>query len=51
MKDETKAKTMIDFLQWATHDGQKLAAPLNYAPLTEALQAKVGDALSKITTK
>jgi phosphate transport system substrate-binding protein len=28
-----QAKLVVDFLQWVTHDGQKFAAHLSYAPL------------------
>jgi phosphate transport system substrate-binding protein len=31
--DAAKAKVLLDFLNWATHEGQSLAAPLHYAPL------------------
>ena len=29
----SKAKALVDFLEWAIHDGQKMAAPLLYSPL------------------
>jgi phosphate transport system substrate-binding protein len=32
-KDKAQAKTMLDFVQWALTDGQKLCAELGYAPL------------------
>lgn len=32
-QDGTKGKVLADFLWWATHDGQKFAAALDYAPL------------------
>ena len=35
-KDAAKGKALVDFLWWALHDGQKLAPPLDYAPLPEA---------------
>jgi phosphate transport system substrate-binding protein len=31
--DAAKGKALMDFLWWATHDGQSLAAPMHYAPL------------------
>ncbi len=31
--DAAKGKALVEFLWWAIHDGQKLAAPLYYAPL------------------
>ena len=33
MAEAAKAKKLADFLRWAIHDGQKLAAALDYAPL------------------
>src|SRR5207245_4821876 len=41
MTDRTKAEALAKFLWWAEHDGQKLSAPLQYAPLPAALIAKV----------
>jgi phosphate transport system substrate-binding protein len=49
VKDEAKAKALVDFLQWATHDGQKMASSLDYAPLNEAVQKKVAEALGTLT--
>ncbi len=34
-KDAVKGKKLVDFLKWELHKGQKLAAPLLYAPLPE----------------
>jgi len=31
--DEVKGKAIVGFLWWASHDGQKYAADLLYAPL------------------
>lgn len=39
--EPTKGKKLIGFLNWALKDGQKMAAPLSYAPLPAALVAKV----------
>src|SRR6202035_2666283 len=36
-KDKAQAKIMVDFVKWALTDGQKLAAPLGYAPLPEGI--------------
>lgn len=41
MKDSTKAKALVEFLWWATHEGQKMGAPLHYAPLPAELVTKV----------
>ena len=39
--DAAKGKKLVDFLRWALSDGQALAAPLDYAPLPEALRAQL----------
>lgn len=39
--DRTKGKAIAEFLWWAIHDGQKLAAPLYYAPLPAPVVQKV----------
>jgi ABC-type phosphate transport system, periplasmic component len=39
--DAAKRKKLVDFLGWALTDGQALAAPLDYAPLPEALRARL----------
>jgi phosphate transport system substrate-binding protein len=39
--DAIKGKTLATFIWWAIHDGQKLAEPLNYAPLPPAVVTKV----------
>ena len=49
VKDEAKAKALVDFLSFATHDGQKMAAELDYAPLNDAIQKKVAAALGALT--
>src|SRR2546422_3169846 len=40
-KDAAKGKKLIEFLKWAEKDGEKMAKDLDYAPLPEALQARV----------
>ncbi|HEY2748357.1 MAG TPA: phosphate ABC transporter substrate-binding protein PstS [Polyangia bacterium] len=47
--DAAKGKAIGQFLWWAIHDGQKLAGPLDYAPLPKAVVAKVEAALRGIT--
>jgi phosphate transport system substrate-binding protein len=37
MKDPARAKALARFLQWAMRDGQRMAAPLFYAPLPRPL--------------
>ncbi|HEX9104436.1 MAG TPA: phosphate ABC transporter substrate-binding protein PstS [Polyangia bacterium] len=47
--DAAKGKAIGQFLWWAIHDGQKLAAPLDYAPLPKAVVTKVEQELRGIT--
>jgi len=49
--DPRKGEALVRFLWWATHDGQKLAAPLDYAPLPAAVVAQVEKALKGITVQ
>jgi phosphate transport system substrate-binding protein len=46
LKDQTKAKAIVAFLNWATHDGEKMASELKYAPLSDGVQKKVAQAIS-----
>ena len=39
--DAAKGKALAEFLWWAIHDGQKLAPPLDYAPLPAEVVTKV----------
>jgi phosphate ABC transporter phosphate-binding protein len=34
-------KVLVDYLTWVTHDGQRYARELNYAPLSEGLVRKI----------
>ena len=49
VKDQAKAKALVDFLKWATTDGQKLAADLDYAPLSAGVQKKVAAAIESLS--
>jgi phosphate ABC transporter phosphate-binding protein len=46
-----RRKTLIDFLHWATHDGQREAASLHYATLPPALVEKIDKKLETIRDK
>lgn len=48
-KDATKGKLLADFLWWATHDGQKFAKDLHYAPLPAEVVTKVENRLKLMT--
>jgi len=37
--DPVKGKTLVDFLRWALSDGQAMEAPLDYAPLPDAMRS------------
>jgi phosphate transport system substrate-binding protein len=49
VKDAAKAKAMVDFLTWATTQGQAKAAGLDYAPVGDAVTAKVQAAIGSLT--
>lgn len=51
VKSREQAQEVVNFLWWATHDGQKFAPKLNYAPLAPEVQKKVEEALSGLTFK
>jgi phosphate transport system substrate-binding protein len=40
-KDATKGQKLVQFLDWALTKGEGMAAPLDYAPLPEALRTRV----------
>lgn len=50
-KDPAKAKALVDFLAWATHDGEKMAGELLYAPLSDEVQKKVSAKLAEAVVK
>jgi phosphate transport system substrate-binding protein len=43
-----EAKALVDFLTWCTHDGQKQASALNYAPLSDGLVSRIEQKLKSI---
>lgn len=49
LSGKAAAQDLVDFLWWATHDGQKFAPELGYAPLAPEVQAKVEEVLKVIT--
>lgn len=51
LSNKGDAQALVDFLWWATHDGQKFAKELDYAPLAEPVQRKIEEALKMITYK
>jgi phosphate transport system substrate-binding protein len=47
--DAAKGKALVDFLWWATHDGQAYAAPLHYAPLPKEFMPQIESKLKAIS--
>jgi phosphate transport system substrate-binding protein len=47
-KDAMKGKKLVEFLKWATKDGEKMARDLQYAPLPENLQERVLNRVDEI---
>jgi phosphate transport system substrate-binding protein len=46
--DKAQAKAMVDFVKWATTDGQRFASDMGYAPLPQAVVSQEQSALGKI---
>ena len=49
--DQTKAKTLVEFVSWAITDGQRLAANLGYVPLPARVVKGDQDTLGLLTFK
>ena len=47
--DEAKGRALVNFLWWASHDGQQLAKPLLYAPLPAEIAARAEQKIKSIT--
>jgi phosphate transport system substrate-binding protein len=47
-RDAVKGKKLIDFLNWALTEGERQAAPLDYAPLPGSMAATVRERLKTI---
>ena len=48
LKDQNKAKALVDFLKWATNEGQSYAGEMDYAPLSDGVKKKVADAIESL---
>ncbi|MSM38260.1 MAG: phosphate ABC transporter substrate-binding protein PstS [Geobacter sp.] len=46
--DKVKGKKIVEFLNWSLHQGQKMAAPLLYAPLPANVAKMVGKTIKSI---
>ncbi len=51
LKNRDQARALVEFLWWATHEGQEFAGAMDYAPLSEGVRAKVEAALRAATFK
>ncbi len=49
--DPVKGKALVEFLWWATHEGQKYAPTLLYAPLPKSLVTRIESTLKSVTSK
>jgi phosphate transport system substrate-binding protein len=49
LKSKEQAQALTSFLWWATHDGQKYAQELDYAPLATSVQQPVEQALGTLS--
>ncbi|NJD90271.1 MAG: phosphate ABC transporter substrate-binding protein PstS [Geobacter sp.] len=47
-KDKVKGKKLVEFLNWSLHKGQKMAAPMLYAPLPESVLKMVEKTIKTI---
>jgi phosphate transport system substrate-binding protein len=50
-RKEEKAKALANLLWWTTHEGQKYAEPLHYAPLSKAAVGKAERLIKSIMYK
>jgi phosphate transport system substrate-binding protein len=48
-KDQAKGTAIINFLRWALKDGEKMAEPLDYAPLPDAVRERVLETVDSLT--
>jgi len=48
-RDKNKAETLLNMIWWMTHEGQKYASPLDYAPLPESTVKLVEKILKSAT--
>jgi phosphate transport system substrate-binding protein len=49
--DAKKGEALVKFLWWATHEGQKDAAPLDYAPLPKSVVSMVEKTIQSLTVQ
>ncbi len=49
MKDTAKGTAIVNFLRWGLTEGEKMAAPLDYAPLPDAVRERVLKTVDTLT--
>jgi phosphate transport system substrate-binding protein len=49
IKNQQQAQSLINFLSWTAHDGQKMATEMDYAPLSDTLIGKIDAVLGTVT--
>ena len=49
LKDQNKARALVDFLKWATNEGQSYAGEMDYAPLSDGVKKKAEDAIKTLS--
>jgi phosphate transport system substrate-binding protein len=47
--DQAKGKALVDFLWWATHDGETMAKDMSYAPLPAEVVKRAEEKIKSIT--
>jgi phosphate transport system substrate-binding protein len=50
-KDAAKGEALVQFLWWAIHEGQKAAAPLDYAPLPRSVVQMVEQTVRELSVE
>lgn len=50
-KPDERAKALVNLLWWMTHEGQKYAEPLHYAPLSKAAVGKAEKLITSVSYK
>ncbi len=50
-QNEAKGKALVQFVKWAIHDGQKMEAALEYAPIPKVVVEKMDKTLRQINYK
>jgi phosphate transport system substrate-binding protein len=48
-RTQERAKALVDLIWWMTHEGQKYAEPMQYAPLSKAAVEKAEKLIKSVT--